>query len=66
MTAFSPLGAETLLLPTVVSAGAVGALVVPEHPEGGSLFASMVTGALASMHDDGVVQQPSSVVETLS
>ena len=66
MTAFSPLGAETLLLPAVVSVGGGGALGVPEHPEGESLFASMVTGALASMHDDGVVQQPSSVVEIAS
>lgn len=66
MTAFSPLGAETQLLPTVVSAGGGKTLGVSEHPEGESLFASMVTGALASMHDDGVVQQPSSVVEIAS
>lgn len=66
MTAFSPLGAETLLLPTVVSEGGGKALGVSEYPEGESLFASMVTGALASMHDDGVVQQPSSVVDIAS
>lgn len=63
MTALSPMGAETPLLPTVAAVGGVGALVVPERSEGESLFASMVTGALTSMHGDGVLQPPSSASE---
>ena len=63
MTALSPMGAETPLLPTVAAVGGVGALVVPERSEGESLFASMVTGALVSMHGDGVLQPPSSASE---
>ena len=63
MTTLSPLGAETLLLPTLVAVGGVGALVVPERTDGESLFASMVTGALTSVHGDGVLQPPSSVGE---
>ena len=63
MTTLSPLGAETLLLPTLAAVGGVGALVVPERTDGESLFASMVTGALTSVHGDGVLQQPSSASE---
>ena len=63
MTTLSPLGAETLLLPTLAAVGGVGALVVPERTDGESLFASMVTGALTSVHGDGVLQPPSSASE---
>ena len=66
MTTFSPLGAEALILPTIAAVGGGGALGVPESPDGASLFASMVTGALAQMHNDGAVQQSSSVGEATS
>ena len=66
MTTFSPLGAEALILPTIAAVGGGGKLGVPESPDGASLFASMVTGALAQMHNDGAVQQSSSVGEATS
>jgi len=66
MTTFSPLGAEALILPTIAAVGGAGALGIPESPDGASLFASMVTGALAQMHNDGAVQQSSSVGEATS
>lgn len=66
MTTFSPLGAEALILPTIAAVGGGGTLGVPESPDGASLFASMVTGALAQMHNDGAVQQSSSVGEATS
>ena len=66
MTTFSPLGAEALILPTIAAVGGGGALGIPESPDGASLFASMVTGALAQMHNDGAVQQSSSVGEATS
>jgi hypothetical protein len=63
MTILSPLGVETLLFPTIAAVGGAGALGVPEHLDGESLFASMVTGALTSMHGDGLVHPPSPVGE---
>jgi hypothetical protein len=59
MSTLSPLGVEMLLFPTVAAVAGAGALGVPENLDGESLFASMVTGALTSMHGDGLVHPPS-------
>ena len=63
MSTLSPLGVEMLLFPTVAAVSGAGALGVPENLDGESLFASMVTGALTSMHGDGLVHPPSPVGE---
>lgn len=63
MSTLSPLGVETLLFPTVAAVAGAGALGVPENLDGESLFASMVTGALTSMHGDGLLDPPSPVGE---